>query len=275
MKKLKKLLFRVKRAAKEKGIHYVARAGIKRIIKSTTNLFWYYYYTKIKSRKTFLFQGVNYRYFYHKHNNTWGNERAVEIPIIQDIVKKSQGKRILEVGNVLSRYFRTKHDVLDKYEKADNVINEDAVNFQPSEKYNLIVSVSTIEHVGWDEYPREPNKILKTIEHLKNILSAGGKMIVTLPLGYNSEMDKFLKEGQLKFDKRCCLKRITRDSEWVEVSWDDVCGIKYGEPFPCANGLVVAFLSENKNSLRGVSGQPPILRPISEKNLSAKNINSL
>jgi len=95
------------------------------------------------------------------------NERAVEIPIIWHIVRENKGKRILEAGNVLSHYFRVDHDIVDKYERAEDVINEDVVNFQPSKKYDLIVSISTLGHVGWDENPKEPSKILKAIEHLK------------------------------------------------------------------------------------------------------------
>lgn len=245
IKKLGKLLSRAKEVSKEKGIYYVIRAGIKVIISysdSVTNPFWYHYYTKIKSRKSFIFQGRTYRYFYHRYNNTWRNERAIEIPIIWRIVRENRGKRILEVGNVFSHYFRVNHDIVDKYERAEDVINKDVCNFQPSKKYDLIVSISTLEHIGWDENPREPSKILKAIEHLKNLLSPGGKMIVTLPLGYNSGMDRFLKEGRLRFDKQYYLKRITKDNKWIETNWDDIRDVKYGEPFPNANGLVIGII---------------------------------
>jgi hypothetical protein len=112
------------------------------------------------SRKTFIFNGKTYYYFVHKYNTTWKNERAVEVPIIWDIVREHyrQGKRVLEVGNVLSHYFRIFHDVLDKYEVAEGVINQDVVDFKPAWKYDLIVSISTLEHVGWDEEPKEPEK---------------------------------------------------------------------------------------------------------------------
>jgi len=243
IKKLGKLLSRAKELSKEKGIYYVIRAGINVIINNrVTNPFWYLYYTKIKSRENFLFQGRTYCYLYHRYNHSWKNERAVEIPIIWHIVRENKGKRILEVGNVLSHYFRVNHDIVDKYERAKDVINEDVVNFQPSKKYDLIVSISTLEHVGWDENPREPGKILKAIKHLKNLLSPNGKMIVTLPLGYNSEMDKFLKEGKLSFDKQYYLKRITKDNKWIETNWEDIHDAKYGKPFPNANGLVIGII---------------------------------
>jgi len=241
---LRKLLFKAKKLSKEKGIHYVIYASIKVIINNVKSHFYYYY--KTKSKRTFIFQGKIYRYFYHYYNTTWSNERAVEIPIIWDIYEKNKGKRILEVGNVLSHYFRVDHDIVDKYERAEGVINEDVVNFEPSKKYDLIISISTLEHVGWDETPREPSKVLKAIEHLKNLLSPCGKMVVTLPLGYNPEVDKSLKEGSLKFDKQYYLKRISRDNEWTEANWDDVCDVKYGEPFPCANGLVIGIIEKRE-----------------------------
>lgn len=179
---------------------------------------------------------------------TWRGERAVEVPIIWEIVKKHHGKRILEVGNVLSHYFSVNHDILDKYEKAEGVINQDVVDFQPSEKYDLIVSISTLEHVGWDEEPRDPLKILRAIQNLKNLIASGGKMIVTLPLGYNSEMDKLLKEGKIHFTEQYYLKRISRDSKWIEVDWNDVWEAKFGSPFYAANGLIIGIIEKFTSS---------------------------
>ena len=44
---------------------------------------------------------------------------------------------LLEIGNVLSHYFKWDHDVVDKYEKVEGVINEDVVDFRPSKKYDI------------------------------------------------------------------------------------------------------------------------------------------
>ena len=88
------------------------------------------------------------------------NERSIEVPIVMEIVNQNKGKRILEIGNVLSNYYKVSHDIVDKYEKAPNVINQDVVDFKTNEKYDLIVSISTLEHVGWDEEPRDDKKNL-------------------------------------------------------------------------------------------------------------------
>ena len=117
--------------------------------------------------KTFRFDGREYEYLYHPYNRTWKNERGVEIPIFRELLLKHEGKRVLEVGNVLSHYFPIHHEVIDKYEVSSGVINQDIVEFVPQDKYDLIISISTLEHVGWDEQPQKPGKLLQAIDHLR------------------------------------------------------------------------------------------------------------
>jgi len=125
--------------------------------------------TRLTRANTFAFNGRTYSYLYHFCNKTWKNERGVEIPIFRDILLRHQTARILEVGNVLSHYVPIHHDVVDKYEVAPGVINQDIVEFAPTARYDLILNISTLEHVGWDEVPREPAKLLQAIEHLRGI----------------------------------------------------------------------------------------------------------
>jgi len=173
------LLYKAFKASREKGVYYVIRVGVSIIRNKLANSLWYYYFKLFKSSRTFTFQRETYRYFYHKYNTTWRNKRAVEVPIVWKIVNKYIGRNILEVGNVLSHYFPVNHDILDKYEKAKGVINQDVVDFSPAKKYDLIVSISTLEHVGWDETPREPMKILRAIENLKRLLAPKGKKLLS------------------------------------------------------------------------------------------------
>jgi len=84
------------------------------------------YRKAMRKRLKFSFNGKWYYYFHNRYNFTWADERTVEVPIVWDIVRAHRGKRILEVGNVLSHYFPVKHAVLDKYEKFKGVMNEDA-----------------------------------------------------------------------------------------------------------------------------------------------------
>jgi hypothetical protein len=161
-----------------------------------------------------------------------------------EMVRTYQGKNILEIGNVLSHHVRFEHDVLDKYEIAKGVINADAVDFESEKKYDLIVSISTLEHVGWDEKPRDDMKIPRAIGNLKNLISSrGGTMLITLPLGYNPVLDKLVKNGELQFSKQYYLRRISKGNEWVEGSLEDAQFAKYNTPLPFDNVLLIGIIS--------------------------------
>ncbi len=241
-KEVGRLFARINETSKAKGIRDVVRAIFRTMINWETELFQYYYYKTLGSSRSFTFQGQGYRYFYHVYNMTWKNERAVELPIVWRIVKEYRGKEVLEVGNVLSHYFNVGHDILDKYNKAPGVINQDVVDFHPSKKYDLIVSISTLEHVGWDEEPREPEKVLQAIENLKSLLASNGKIVVTLPMGYNPELDNLLRQGKINFTNWSYMKRISRDNRWKEGEWKDIRDAKYLGPFLGTNGLVIGII---------------------------------
>lgn len=207
------------------------------------NDFWTWYYLKFKSTRSFRFNGEKYNYFYHKYSITWNNERTIEVPIIWKIVKKYENKNILEVGNVLSHFFDFQHDIVDKYEIADGVINQDVVDFKPLKKYDLIVAISTLEHVGWDETPREPLKIFRAIENLKSLITEDGKIIITLPKGHSPVLDKLLSENKLKFSEQYFLKRISRNNKWKQTNWKKISKAVYGYPVRySANGLIIGII---------------------------------
>lgn len=192
--------------------------------------------------KTFVFDGQTFEYLYHFYSMTWKNERGIEIPIFQDLIRARHGKRILEVGNVLAHYAPIQHDVVDKYEVEPGVINQDIIEFAPAEKYDLIVSISTLEHVGWDEQPREPAKLLQAIEHLRNrCLAPGGTIVASLPLGYNDYFNNLLKTGKTPFTEQHFLKRVSKRNYWIETDWDHCRDAKYGRFV--ANAVVIGIIA--------------------------------
>lgn len=200
----------------------------------------YNYYRLSDKSRSFMFQGQKYKYFNHWYNTTWNDERCVEIPIVCKFIYENNQNNILEIGNVLNHYFKIDHDIVDKYEKGKGVINEDVVNFQTAKKYSLIVSISTLEHVGWDETPRNPEKIFKALDHLKELLVPGGKLVVTLPMGQNSALDKYLETGDVKFTKNFYLKRISKSNKWIELK-SGFTNAKYNYPFPAANVVYIGI----------------------------------
>lgn len=188
--------------------------------------------------RTFDFEGRSYRYFYHPYNLAWRNERAVEVPIALGFLEGSGGKRVLEVGNVLSHYVDVSHDVVDKYEKAPGVINVDAVEFDPGRRYDLVVSISTLEHIGADEEPARPGAALEAVENLKRLLAPGGKMIATVPVGLNEELDRVLFSTANPFEKTRALKRRAGNT-WQQVDPGTVRRCRYRESSFRADAILV------------------------------------
>jgi SAM-dependent methyltransferase len=190
---------------------------------------------------SFSFAGAEYRYFVHPYNETWRNERAVELPIVLRAIDQQPGARVLEIGNVLAHYGRRGHDVVDKYEAAPRVRSVDVVELEAEQPYDLVVTISTLEHVGFDEEVRDPGKPRRAVERMASVLAPGGTLVVTVPLGYNDGLDRDLREGAIGFDELRFLKRVSARNHWLEVSSAEVEGVAYGTPYPWANALAVGI----------------------------------
>jgi len=187
----------------------------------------------------FTFQGHSLRYFHHPYNETWVHERAIEVPIVKMATDEYSPDQILEVGNVLSHYFPVRHTIVDKYEESCRVLNEDVVDYAPSRTFQLIISISTLEHVGWDELPRDIEKVDQAVTNLKRLLAHDGTLLVTVPLGHNLYLDKRLIEGPPLFEKQFYCRRTSQLNLWEEAGKEEVRLARYGSPYPFANGLVI------------------------------------
>ena len=249
--KIQRFLLETKAVAKSRGFSAAIAVAVNRVRRAVTKrisfYFWYYYNRVLRSRTTFLFQGNKYRYLFHRYNVTWQNERAVEVPIVKHILQKTSGE-VLEIGNVISHYITVKHDIVDKYERAKGVTIQDVTEIQTSKRYDLVISISTLEHVGWDEKPDhskledDPEKILKAISKLCALLKQKGKIVVTIPLGYNPYLDRLLKSGRLRFDKQFFMKRTSKGGRWVEATWEAVKDIGFNMQVPTANAILIGIL---------------------------------
>ena len=223
--------------------------AIRRLDSAREGLNWYrplvlYGSAALGGRSTtFMLGGTRYRYLWHPYMTTWRSERAVELPIAWSRVRKADPANILELGNVLSNYFPMRHAVVDKYEQTPGVINEEIVDFDPGRRYELIVTISTLEHVGWDEgEPRDPEKVLRAIERLRELLTPDGELLFTVPHGSHTALDGYLSEGRVPLAGRWCLKRVSADGRWSEVSCDQLEDVAYDSPFRFANGVTVGLV---------------------------------
>lgn len=216
--------------------------GIKTPFIVCARLSRYLWVLLFRSKKTFSLDGDIYHYATHLANATFRVERAIEIPIAIEMFPWAGN--VLEVGNVLSQYIQTPHDIVDKYEKDEGVQNIDIVDYNPQKRYDLIISISTLEHVGWDETPKEPEKILSAMTAMKNLLSDQGKLLVTVPLGYNAFLDECIANEKLGFSRMLFMKRISHKNDWIQTDFKKASIHKYGEIYPCANGIAIGIFEK-------------------------------
>src|SRR5690349_24535536 len=117
-------------------------------------------FSKLRSwNRYFTFCGKQLFYNRIAFNNC--AERAVEVPLAFDFLAQQVGKDpILEAGNVLQHYenalsdtFGIRHrHIVDKFEVGPGIENIDL--FDIASKYQTIVCISTVEHVGQNCDPR-------------------------------------------------------------------------------------------------------------------------
>ncbi|MBN1131167.1 MAG: hypothetical protein JXA71_19410 [Chitinispirillaceae bacterium] len=208
----------------------------------TTFYFGIFLCYRFLHRSRFTFKGAAYRYHYGWYNRTWLTERCVEIPLILAYLKKSRGA-VLEVGNVLSHYVRVKHTVVDKFEKRPGVQNDDIESFVAPMPFDLIISISTLEHVGFHDDVRDPEKVLRCIDHLSAMLSKNGRFIFTVPLGLNSALDGYLRDGVIPCSWISYLSRISID-KWEETPVPDFNKVTARGTWPAASLIAVACIEK-------------------------------
>lgn len=199
-------------------------------------------------KRTFVLDKKEFAYFYVNRFQTWSNERCIEVAACLPEVQKHNPQDILEVGNVFSQYFDVQHTVLDKYQGSEKieVLNKDICDVQLDRKYSLIFSISTLEHVGFDEGCDESTTRQKIIAAFNNTLAHladGGLFIVTLPIGYNPVLDGLIRDQKLPIHSPRFMKRI-KYSTWQECSLDEAIDCRYGAPYPFANALYLGIFQK-------------------------------
>jgi glycosyltransferase involved in cell wall biosynthesis/SAM-dependent methyltransferase len=254
----------------------------------------------------FQFKGKDTYYNLLPANNNPQTERSVEVPIAIEFLKQQPSfGHLLEIGNVLSYYqdllppgFGIENrTIVDKFETKEGVKNIDLMELDPNEKYSTIVCLSTVEHVGQSVDPKNDygeklegksdiDAPLKAIAKIFSLLEEGGKAFVTAPYG------RFIDGGwYIQFDweylnklyetyeiprvcvKSYCLKisnsspRTSSRRVWHEVSPSEDIDVMYGNPFPCANAVIVLEMEKFPDNNPLFSGPPVSSRMLATNRL--------
>jgi len=103
-------------------------------------------------------------------------------------------------------------------------INADVMTWKPEKPVDLLISISTIEHIGVGKYKRaarvRPSGVLA---RFRSFLAPEGRAVVTAPTGYNRGLDRALREGTLGANKMWFMRvRLDRiPVEWGECTMEE------------------------------------------------------
>lgn len=186
----------------------------------------------------FRYWGVELEYCRDTYNHSGENERAIEVPIAQWFIRKqgSPGGG-LEVGNVLAHYMRAPWTVIDRYEPGNHLAMD---LFDYRTPHDWVVSISTLEHVRWDEpdQGRHPDGPANALEHLWGLVRPGGAMLVTTPMGWQPFWDSAVLDERLpvKPTRQCTFVRD--GTGWRQT--EHLCHLRYAASTIWAESVWVA-----------------------------------
>jgi hypothetical protein len=78
---------------------------------------------------------------------------------------------------------------------------------------------------------------------MRNNLKKNGRIIATVPLGYNKFLDRIIEEAR-EFDKAYFMKRSVFN-RWKQVCYDEVRGLKYSKSIT-ANSLAIIIIDNQQ-----------------------------
>lgn len=192
---------------------------------------------------TFHFDGHDYDYA----RSPAGNERTVEVALALDFVKRyaTQESRALEIGHVLRgpNKFAMEvadsfgsYDTLDKFERSPGVLNEDLRTFD-RKPYDIVISVSTLEHIGVDE-KEDPSEAIIGFAKAWDLMTGIGGFFFTIPTGFNLALERHLVYGGAQMALGA-MKRVSQDNEWAEIRPEEAITLPYGRPYKHGNAVLI------------------------------------
>jgi SAM-dependent methyltransferase len=226
-------------------------------------------------KSTFLWNGQSLYYNRIDQNNL--AERAIEIPIaFMFLAQLERRQSLLEIGNVLSNYENALSDylglrsrrIIDKFEVALGVENIDLMELPSGEKFDAIVCISTVEHVGQgyaghaEDHDFEAP--LKAIAKIYDLLEPGGKALITVPFGKLLDGGWYIQFSQEYLNlltstygipavgiKPSYFQRIATElvdlnprQLWLQTEPEAMTETDYGWVYPYGNGLAVIELTK-------------------------------
>lgn len=192
----------------------------------------------------FQFNKLTYSYYFHRFNAGWPpercTERIVELSVADRWLANGETEDLVEIGAVTPYYWPGRISRVVDPADSHPAVTERKSLFDMDLTGKSVLSISTIEHVGLSQYGTdEQESTHDAINALKKISREASEFLITIPVGYNPTLDKYLF-SDIEEDDQTQRYFLVRDGnyQWHEVLDKNQASIPYGGP-DWANSLVV------------------------------------
>lgn len=153
-----------------------------------------------KQHLTFQLAGRTFTAFVSRHNCGWPahrmTERAVELSLADYWLETVDRARLYEIGAVTPYYWPWRVlNVVDPQDAHPLVTVRQSL-FDVDLTARPVLSISTLEHIGTGQYGlTEPRTSTEAVE---KIYRESDQFLLTVPYGYNRDLDVYLTRGDLQ-----------------------------------------------------------------------------
>jgi len=177
-------------------------------------------------------------YFDDPVNTTMINERCIELALGIRYMEKVGHDSLTEVGAVMPHYGYAEHKIVDLFSEdcpsgvIEN-IDAETCDFTGQD----VLCLSTIEHIGKEDYDNPDIDPEKAIRILDKITSESNSFMVTWGTRYHNELDTYVKDNLDKYDWFGYIKREEKLWEYTGTDmtvWEQ----EFDNPYRYANGNI-------------------------------------
>lgn len=199
--------------------------------------------------KTFNFFGKEIPYLKQDGDDKIYGDRNIEIPLTELYIKQFPlTTHFTEIGAVLPYWsnMQINSTIYDPYDPHPDCVHLDC------EKVDLmgqnVICISTLEHIGKEEYGNTEIDPKKAIRCFKKIIKDSLTFFITIPVGYHKELDDYLLNLKwfTTFRTPMFMYEQYDIDQWRQTT--PSYHHKFNDPFPFANAI--AFFT-NIISIRG------------------------